>query len=135
MADETRTWSCLCGNFEGKVTGDPKLAVWCHCGQCRKMVGSAMQLGVWDDDKISTTSKGGDDALIKYESKPGVFRNSCGTCGAFVVKTAGPGFNVVPLGALSGTVVKPTCHIFVADKGNQSCFEGVADLPQHDEFP
>ena len=93
-----------------------------------------MQLGVWDDDKIAIVK--GDDNVNKYESKPGIFRNTCKTCGAFVYKTAGPGFNVVPLGALEGGdagAIKPTCHIFVADKGDQDVM--FPNLPQHDEFP
>ena len=92
-----------------------------------------MQLGVWDDDKIAIVK--GDDNVNKYESKPGIFRNTCKTCGAFVYKTAGPGFNV-PLGALEGGdagAIKPTCHIFVADKGDQDVM--FPHLPQHDEFP
>ena len=36
--------------------------------------------------------------------------------------------------ALSGDApVKPTCHIFVKDKGNQEIM--FPELPQHQEFP
>lgn len=129
----TRTWSCMCGNFEGEVTGDPKLAVWCHCALCRKQTGAAMQLGVWDDLKVK---KGGDD-LIQFEANPnaGTVRNSCTKCGSFCYKILGGGGGMVaPLGALEGgPVVKPTCHIFVADKGDQEVM--FSELPQHDAFP
>ena len=76
--------------------------------------------------------RGGDD-LIRYEGSSGVFRNSCNKCGSFCYKQIGPDTLVAPLGALSGDVVKPTCHIFVKDKGNQGIM--FDDLPQHDEFP
>jgi hypothetical protein len=121
----------MCGNFEGQVEGDPALAVWCHCGQCRQQTGAAMQLGVWP--KVTVTIKGGDDSLIKYKSTPTVSRNSCATCGSFCYKDLPDGANAVPLGALSPGGVKPTCHIFVKDKGDQEIM--FPDLPQHDGFP
>ena len=121
----------MCGTFEGKVTGDPALACWCHCGLCRKQVGSAMQLGVFE--KLEVVK--GDDQLIKFEAVEGskVFRNTCKICGSFCYKVLGDGSKVAPLGALSGNAVKPTCHIFVADKGNQEVM--FPELPQHDGFP
>mmetsp|Transcript_114459 Transcript_114459/g.171154 ORF Transcript_114459/g.171154 Transcript_114459/m.171154 type:complete len:128 (-) Transcript_114459:166-549(-) len=125
----SRTWTCLCGTFEGKVTDAPALAVWCHCEQCRQQTGAAMQLGIFPNFEVVK----GEDSLIKYESTKGVFRNSCGKCGAFCFKVLGDGSKVAPLGALSGDPVKPTMHIFVADKGNQDIM--FADLPQHDGFP
>ena len=124
-----RTWTCMCGAFEGKVTGDPALAVWCHCEQCRKQTGAAMQLGIFPNMEVIK----GDDGLIKYEGSKGVFRNSCSKCGSFCYKVLGDGAKVAPLGALSGDTVKPTCHIFVKDKGNQDVM--FSDLPQHDAFP
>lgn len=126
-----RTWSCMCGNFEGKVTDEPVLAVWCHCGLCRKQTGAAMQLGIFEKFEVVK----GDDQLIKFEAVEGsgTFRNSCNKCGSFCYKVLGDGAKVAPLGALSGEVIKPTCHIFVADKGNQAVM--FPDLPQHDAFP
>eukprot|EP00934_Nitzschia_sp_Nitz4_P004150 Nitzschia sp. Nitz4//scaffold13_size275219//159683//160151//NITZ4_000885-RA/size275219-augustus-gene-0.237-mRNA-1//1//CDS//3329536047//4140//frame0 len=126
-----RTWTCMCGNFEGKVTGDPSLAVWCHCETCRKQVGSAMQLGISPELEVLK----GEDDLISYEhtAGSGVFRKSCSKCGSFCYKSIGGHTLVAPLGALSGDVVKPTCHIFCKDKGNQAVM--FDDLPQHDAFP
>eukprot|EP00591_Stephanopyxis_turris_P006809 CAMPEP_0195516548 /NCGR_PEP_ID=MMETSP0794_2-20130614/7627_1 /TAXON_ID=515487 /ORGANISM="Stephanopyxis turris, Strain CCMP 815" /LENGTH=129 /DNA_ID=CAMNT_0040645169 /DNA_START=86 /DNA_END=475 /DNA_ORIENTATION=- len=126
-----RTWSCMCGNFEGKVTGEPALACWCHCGLCRRQTGDAMQLGVFKNMEIIK----GDDQLIKCEVNvgSGTFRNSCSICGSFCYKVLTDGKKVAPLGALSGDAVKPTCHIFVADKGNQPIL--FPELPQHDYFP
>ena len=124
----TRNYTCMCGAFEGQVTGEPGLAVFCHCGTCRKQTGAAMQLGVWDDIKVLK----GEDNLTKYSGKEGVSRNSCKTCGSVCYKVLGPGANAVPLGSLD-PVVKPTCHIFVADRGNQAI--PFPELPQHDGFP
>jgi hypothetical protein len=125
----THTWTCMCGNFEGQVTGDPALAVWCHCRDCRQQTGAAMQLGIFEDLKVLK----GEADLIAYEKTKGNFRNSCSKCGSYCYKKLANGALVAPLGALSGDVVKPTCHIFVADKGNQDIM--FSDLPQHDAFP
>jgi hypothetical protein len=87
-----------------------------------------MQLGVWDDIKVLN----GDDNIKRYEGMPGVFRNTCKTCGSMCYEVLGNGAKVAPLGTLD-PVVKPTCHIFVADKGNQYLM--FPELPQHDGFP
>lgn len=126
----TRTWQCMCGSFQGQVTGEPELAVWCHCEQCRQQTGAAMQLGIFKDLKILK----GDDNVIAYAHKGSkAIRHSCKTCGSYCYKKLPDGALVAPLGALSGEVVKPTCHIFVADKGNQDIM--FPELPQHDAFP
>ena len=80
----TRTWQCMCGKFQGQVTGDPALAVWCHCGLCRKQVGCAMQLGVFPELNVIK----GDDNLIVYKVNPETetVRKSCKTCGSFCYK-------------------------------------------------
>ena len=130
----TYNWSCMCGNFEGEVKGDPALAVWCHCELCRKQTGAAMQLGVFPELKV--VKGGGDDNLIAYKASADseTTRYSCKKCGSFCYKILGGGGNVAPLGALTGgPVVKPTCHIFVADKGDQAVM--FPELPQHDAFP
>lgn len=89
-----------------------------------------MQLGVWNDLKILS----GEDDLIKYSGSSGVYRNSCNKCGSFCYKILGNGAKVAPLGALEGgPVVKPTCHIFCKDKGDQEVM--FPELPQHDAFP
>jgi hypothetical protein len=127
-----RTYSCMCGEFEGKVTGEPALAVWCHCGLCRKHTGAAMQLAIYDSFEVIK----GDEGLIAYEHTPGggTIRKACSKCGSFAYKILGTGAKVVPLGALSGDdAVKPTCHIFCKHRGNQAIM--FPELPQHDELP
>jgi len=124
----------MCGNFEGEVKGDPALAVWCHCETCRKATGAAMQLAIFKEFQIL---KGGGDDLIAFKKDPSseTTRYACKKCGSFCYKVlGGGGGNVAPLGALKGGgVVKPTCHIFVADKGDQAIM--FPELPQHDGFP
>ncbi|CAB9500026.1 Glutathione-dependent formaldehyde-activating [Seminavis robusta] len=129
----TRTWTCMCGSFEGEVKGDPSLAVWCHCGSCRQQTGAAMQLGIFPELKVLK----GEDNLIAYKKNPeaNITRFSCKTCGSFCYKNINGDTLVAPLGALKGEgeTVKPTCHIFVADKGHQDIMFDT--LPQHDAFP
>lgn len=87
------------------------------------------QLGIFPKLEVL---KGGDD-LINYEATEGVVRKSCSKCGSFCYKVIKGDTLVAPLGALSGDVVKPTCHIFCKDKGNQAVM--FDDLPMHDAFP
>lgn len=116
---------------EGEVKGDPALAVWCHCEECRKQTGAAMQLGIFPELKVLK----GADNLIAYKTNPEkeTIRHSCKTCGSYCYKVIDGKTMVAPLGCLSGDVVKPSCHIFCADKGNQAVM--FPDLPQHDGFP
>ncbi|KAK1743334.1 hypothetical protein QTG54_005955 [Skeletonema marinoi] len=123
-----RKYQCMCGSFEAQVTGEPVLACWCHCKTCRKQTGAAMQLGVFQNFEVLK----GDDQLIKYASTSGAFRNSCQNCGSFCYKVLPDGVKVAPLGALEPKI-KPTCHIFVKDKGSQDVM--FPELPQHDAFP
>jgi hypothetical protein len=92
---------------------------------------AAMQLGIFENLDVLK----GDDTLIIYEAVPGsgTVRKSCSKCGSFAYKILGNGAKVAPLGALSGDVVMPTCHIFVKDKGNQEIM--FPDLPQYDTLP
>jgi hypothetical protein len=121
----------MCGSFEGEVKGDPTLAVWCHCKECRQHVGSAMQLAIFPELNVLK----GEDNLLGFKLNPEgkSVRYSCKTCGSFCYKLLNGEVKVAPLGAMTGDVVKPTCHIFVADRGNQEVF--FPDLPQHDGFP
>jgi hypothetical protein len=90
-----------------------------------------LQLGIFP--KLEVIKGEGD--LLAFEKSPGsgVFRNSCKKCGSFCYKKIGADTLVAPLGALSGDVIKPTCHIFVSDKGHQEIM--FPELPQHQEFP
>lgn len=129
-----RTWKCMCGSFEGQVTGDPAFSCWCHCKACRQQSSSAMHLGIFPNFKVLK----GDDNLIKYEHSEGIFRNSCRTCGSFCYKVAADGAKVAPLGALEGgpagaPALKASCHIMCAHKGDNDIM--FPEHPQHDEFP
>jgi len=122
----------MCGAFNGEVKGDPALAVWCHCGLCRKQTGAAMQLGIFPELNVLK----GADNLIAFKANPesATTRFSCKTCGSFCYKVLPDDAKVAPLGALEGgPVVKATCHIFCADKGDQDVM--FPELPQHDAFP
>ena len=128
-SETTRHWKCMCGAFSALVTGDANLACWCHCASCRAQTGAAMQLGVWPADKFAIVTSGD---LIKFSKTEGVTRISCAKCGSFCYKVVPDGAIVAPLGSLE-PLVKPTCHIFVADKGQQPVM--FPELPQHDGFP
>ena len=99
---------------------------------CSKQTGAPMQLAVFDNLKVLK----GDDNLIAFKKNPdsAVTRKSCKDCGSFCYKLLGEGGpNVVPVGALSDEYIKPTCNIFVADKGNHPVLD--SSLACHDGFP
>ena len=90
-----------------------------------------MQLAIFPELEVLK----GKDNLIAYKTDPDkdTTRYSCKTCGSFCYKAIDGKTMVAPLGCLCGDVVKPTCHIFCADKGNQDVM--FDELPQHDAFP
>lgn len=94
----THTWQCMCGSFKGELTGDAKIAVFCHCLQCRRYASTAMQLGIWAPEHFSVVA--GADNLIDYESSENVHRMTCKTCGSFAYKNIKGTDMVAPLGCL-----------------------------------
>uniref|UniRef100_A0A7S2YTI8 CENP-V/GFA domain-containing protein n=1 Tax=Entomoneis paludosa TaxID=265537 RepID=A0A7S2YTI8_9STRA len=128
----TRTYTCMCGDFEGQVTGEPPLSCWCHCKTCRQQTGAPMQLGVWTPDNFKAIK--GDDKLIKYNSAPTIYRNSCGKCGSFAYKVLPDGNLAIPLGALEPPV-KPACNIMCAKEHAGEHPIMAPELPKHDAFP
>lgn len=78
----TGTFECLCKKCGWEVTGEPAMACICHCESCRVYGGDAARVAAYPPAQFKMTK--GDADLIKYESAPGKFRHSCGTCGSFV---------------------------------------------------
>lgn len=135
LTSASGTFECLCKGCGFEVSGEPSLAVHCHCESCRVYGGEAARLAAYPPAQFKLTK--GDDKLIKYESTPGKWRMSCGTCGSFVHNTLTNGLMAVPLGGCkwdttNGAPVVPKMHIFMSDCG----MEVVNDkLPHYQEFP
>ncbi len=48
---QTHEGGCLCGSIRYTVSGDPFIAVACHCKQCQLRTGSAFGMGVFFDKR------------------------------------------------------------------------------------
>lgn len=107
--------SCNCGAITFEVTGTPRSASFCHCGQCRKQSG-----GIWSSSYVED-----DELVIRgaprwYASSAEGKRGFCPTCGAFLFwKLKSDETISFSLGAIDGpTGLTVEKHIFVSDKGD-----------------
>lgn len=127
--------SCLCGAVSYEINGELGPIGFCHCSRCRKVNGtafSAASLIPLKNFKIVT----GQEALVDYESSPGVYRIFCGVCASPICskRDTMPESVRLRVGTLDTPVTeKPVMHIFVADKAEW--YEICDDLPQYDERP
>jgi hypothetical protein len=127
--------SCQCGSVRYEIEGELGPILFCHCGRCRKANGAAFQAAAGiSPDQLHLLS--GQDAMVDYESSPGVYRVFCGRCGSplFSKRDAMPELLRLRLGTLDTPVTaKPTAHIFVAEKAEW--YDICDDLPQYAERP
>jgi hypothetical protein len=104
---------CLCGAQRFAVEGPFELNHHCHCGFCRKHHGSAFVslVGVaaerlrWDRGEV-----------IRYESSPGLMRESCATCGTAMPQQIEGLPIFVPAGCLDDLEAGFQFHIFAGSK-------------------
>jgi hypothetical protein len=72
------TGQCLCGNVKYECNADPLAMKYCHCDTCRRVTGSAFNIGVGvpaEDLKVSGKIQG-------YTHTNGVTREFCPVCGS-----------------------------------------------------
>ena len=110
--------SCLCGEVKYEIEGPLRDVRNCHCSMCRKAHGAAFRtratIRVADFRYLK-----GEHLITAYESSPGTYRTFCGRCGSSLITTfaAHPEYYGLPLGGLDDDPgVKPTSHVYVADK-------------------
>ena len=71
------TGQCLCGNVQYECEAEPESMKYCHCDTCRKVTGSAFNIGVGvprDALKVAGDVK-------PYTHTNGVTREFCSICG------------------------------------------------------
>jgi hypothetical protein len=123
---------CPCGVINYAVKDEFKYALNCHCSDCRRATGSAFKaFGGVERTKLGIT-KGKEQVLI-FGDENASHNVRCKVCGSLLYPVVGDGdFVHVTLGKLvDHPAVRPTAHIFVADKA--PWFEITDNLPQHDE--
>ncbi|KAF9457976.1 Mss4-like protein [Collybia nuda] len=86
MANTVRHGSCLCKRVKYEVTGDPWAFFVCHCGNCKKMTGSAfMANSLFKPEQYKITE--GEDLITQYRDtttnsgKPKIL-SFCSKCGS-----------------------------------------------------
>lgn len=125
----TVSGSCLCEAVMFEISGEIPNFYQCHCGQCRKVTGSASNTGIF-------LSKGqmrwisGEDKVTAFVKDSGYNSSFCSLCGSALPNPSrGGGGYWVPAGSLDGEIdsrVAVHLHVdskalwdFIGDDGEQ----------------
>jgi hypothetical protein len=113
--------SCLCGGINLSYSGVIGPANYCHCEDCRRVTGSAFNIGVRVERKNLKIRAASELRTFKYISGNGgeIQRCFCGTCGSpiLTLHPAKPEFAWVKAGIINNPeVVKPAYEIWTKDE-------------------
>jgi len=113
--------SCLCGGIKLSYMGVIGPANYCHCEDCRRVTGSAFNLGVRVDRsglQVVATSELRVYAYTGGNGRP-IQRWFCGACGSpiYTLHPGKPEFAWIKAGIIHDpAVVKPTYENWIKDK-------------------
>ncbi len=127
-SDKPHTGGCYCGQVRFEVQGQMRDAVFCHCGQCRKMTGFHMAASVARAKDFRLLE---DQSLTWFRSSEQAERGFCQTCGTplFWCEIGGETL-AITMGSLDEPDrLKSRAHIFVQDKPNW--YDLCDDLPKY----
>lgn len=132
-SDDRRPLSggCLCGAVRYAVADEFLYAINCHCSDCRRATGSAFKpFGGIERNKLTITA--GEGEVLIFGDRTANHDVHCRVCGSLLFSVVSQGTRVhVTLGTLhDAPSLRPTAHIFVADKA--PWYEINDDLPQYD---
>ena len=129
--DDTESFSggCLCGAVRYQLKPPLRLAVACHCRQCRRTSGNYVSATSVTRQNFTLTSS---DGLKWYRSSAHARRGFCRECGSSLFWSA-DGLDTISI--MSGTIdgetgLRTAAHICVADKGDY--YELNPSEPQYD---
>src|SRR5919198_3537468 len=74
---------CLCGEVAWEAPGPLEFMSHCHCSRCRKSHGAAFATYCMAAVETLRLTRG-EDAIVRYESSPGMRRPFCRRCGSVV---------------------------------------------------
>ena len=127
--------SCLCGNIQYEIRGEPGPGFYCHCSRCRKAGGSAFASNVVVAAR-DFALVGGADSLKTFSTAEGVHRDFCGNCGSPIIsrRDSLPDIVRVRMGTIDTALSQgPGAHIYVNSKAP---WHRISDsLPQYAERP
>jgi hypothetical protein len=121
---------CLCGAVRYEVADEFRYSANCHCSDCRRATGSAFKPFAGIERHKVRLLEGSGERLIFGDEKSS-HDVHCRTCGSLLYSVVGDGaFAHVTLGTLvDPPTIRPTAHIFVADKA--AWYEITDNLPQY----
>jgi hypothetical protein len=113
--------SCLCGGIRLSYSGKIGPSNYCHCEDCRRVTGSAFNIGVRVDRKDLKVNATAEMRSYKYVSSSGreIERYFCGTCGSpmLTLHPAKPEYAWVKAGIINQPdIVNPTYENWIKDK-------------------
>jgi hypothetical protein len=108
--------SCYCSAVSLTSEGGVQSVVHCHCGQCRRLSGSAFT--TWVSLAKSQVQIIGVENLAMFKATSNVTRHFCKNCGSHVCTADGRLPNVlgVPAGIIKSALPLPKAHYFVSHK-------------------
>ncbi len=123
--------SCLCGEVQFELLGEPERMMHCHCSMCRKVHGTPFATYV---QTSGVRWLSGSDSITSYQTSENFHRCFCGKCGSVLPETVeGADYTFVPAGILEGEInVRPEKHIFATSKADWH--QITDDLPQFDSY-
>ena len=79
-AARTARGHCLCGAVQFELSGEPRLACYCHCTTCRRAHGAgAVGWACYREEQL--TVRAGEANLARYATENASTRSFCGRCG------------------------------------------------------
>ena len=129
--------SCLCGEVEYEVTGEPVRFYHCHCSRCRKFSGTGHASNLLMTPATGITWKKGEANLRRYKVPEAerFYNLFCVHCGSPMPRVV-PELNavIIPAGTLDcDPPMQPNGRIFWGSRADWSCEAG--DIPVFDEYP
>lgn len=125
---------CYCGAVTLEASAPPSSIVNCHCGQCRRLSGSAFTS--WVSFPKASITVTGNEPLTLFPVTTNVTRHFCRVCGShvFTSDTRLPKILGVPAGVVEGAQLSPPrAHYFV---GHKAAWHAICDgQPQFDGEP
>jgi hypothetical protein len=129
--DSVRRGSCICGQVEIEVTGEPAVQAYCHCDSCRTWLSAPIHgATLWPQSAVRVVRGG--DRLGLFKKTEASHRQFCMACGGRVlVGHPAIGMIDVPSVVLPALAFRPTMHVHYGEK-----VLAVRDgLPKYKDFP
>jgi hypothetical protein len=112
----TTSARCYCSAVRIQFNAAPKSVIHCHCGQCRRLSGSAFT--TWVSFSRQAMELVGEASLSEFRATSNVLRRFCSHCGSHIYTTDSRATEIVgvPSGVIVGELPPPKAHYFVHHK-------------------